>query len=85
MKAKDLIGKLVTRTAPCNYGDGVSDFSFQDGAVEILNADDSTIALKYYKNNFLKEDVFYLGARWCDDNWKDMTEFIKEVEAKIKK
>lgn len=67
---KELIGKYVTRTAPCDLRNGNKDSSYIGDKIKILSFDDKHIryATKEYKS--------ILDERWLDDNWKEYEEII---------
>jgi hypothetical protein len=83
MKAKDLIGKKVTRNAPanCNYG---VDNSYMGDILIILNADDNLMTVMH-SGGCLDGYVCNLSSVWCDDNWVCVDEFLSVVEENLKK
>jgi hypothetical protein len=76
MKASELIGKKVTRNAPanCRYGE---DGSYMGDYVVILNANESMVAITYVDGIF-KGRLHTLSSEWCDDNWVEIENFMKE-------
>lgn len=80
MKASSLIGKMVTRTAPAECP-LYKDRSFMGDMLEIVNADNDIIAFKVMEGSMADGKVRYLGEMFCDDNWKDLTEFLETVTA----
>lgn len=65
-----MIGKYVTRTGPCELGNGNKDYSYIGGKLKILSLDSKHIrcASNIGKNT--------LDERWMDDNWKEYEEII---------
>lgn len=76
MKAKELIGKLATRTAPVTYTTGVKDSSYMGDVLKILNADDELIAYEH-TDGISQGKIHTFGACWCDDNWKPIDDFME--------
>lgn len=82
MKAKDLIGKKVTRTAPanCRYG---KDGSYMGEVSIIVNADDNMIMITS-EDGVIKGTTHTLSAEWCDDNWVSVEEFLYVANRNLK-
>ena len=78
MKAKDLIGCLVTRTSPCetHYG---KDGSYVGDKLIILNADDELIAYQHASGSLRSDEIHMLGKDWCDDNWMKLDNFLEKA------
>lgn len=83
MKAKDLIGKKVTRIAPaeCHYG---KDHSYMGSVIIILNADDEFITFTD-EGGILNGTTHTLDIEWCDNNWKDVDELLDVSHANMEK
>ncbi len=81
MRATELIGKEVIRTAPTSHGD----YSFTSNPIIIINATDEHIIYKYPSDNCLgyfdsREKI--LNFTWCDDNWIDYEELTDKKRNK---
>lgn len=83
MKAKDLIGKKVTRIAPaeCRYG---KDGSYMGEISIIVNADDNLIMITN-DSGVLEGHTHTLSTEWCDDNWICVEEFLKQADENLLK
>lgn len=61
---KTMIGKFVTRTGPCDYGNGNFDSSYVGEKLKLLHIDKDFII--YANENYKGK----LDKRWNDDNWE---------------
>lgn len=68
--SKEMIGKYVTRIAPCDYNGRDKDYSYIGERIKILSLDDKHIR---YASVTGKST---LDERWLDDNWKEYEEII---------
>lgn len=83
MKAKELIGQKVTRTAPCAIA-SCKDRSYMGSILIILNANDDLIAYTQ-EDGMFKDKVYTLSAEWCDDNWVSVEEFLNVANENLEK
>lgn len=63
-----MIGKYVTRTGPCELGNGNKDYSYIGDRLKILSVDEKNIRYATEEYN----DI--LDERWLDNNWKEYEE-----------
>ena len=79
MKAKELIGKRVTRIAPanCRYGE---DGSYMGDVRIIVNADDNLIMIAD-EDGILNGVTHTLSREWCDNSWVSVEEFLSDADA----
>jgi hypothetical protein len=80
MKAKDLIGKKVTRTGVCTYENGTIDRSYMGDILIILNANDFMISYMRINDPIFGNKMFTLSKPWCDENWECVEEFMNISE-----
>ena len=67
---KEMVGKYVTRTKPCDLENGNKDYSYIGNKIKILSIDDNHI--RYATENYKST----LDKRWLDDGWKNYEETI---------
>ena len=65
-----MIGKYVTRTGPCELGNGNKDYSYIGDRLKILSVDGKNIRYA------TEEYSGILDERWLDNNWKEYEEII---------
>jgi len=85
MKAKDLIGKVCTRTSPAIYENGNIDRSYMGDKILIVNANNYMISYICFDDTCLGKDIRFLPSSFCDDNWENIEQFLKETAANAKK
>lgn len=81
MRATELIGKKVIRTAPTSHGD----YSYTSNPIIIINATDEHIIYKYPSNNcfnYFENKERVLNFTWCDDKWIDYKKLVGKRKAK---
>ena len=79
MNAKQLIGHNAIRTAATSLGDN----SYTETPLLIVHATDTHVVTKHVRDldkRLFGTNPHVLNYTWCDDNWIDYDELVKERE-----
>ena len=80
MKASQLIGRSVARTAPAVYPHGLKDYSYMNGGVTILGVSEDGHIEKFH--HFTKSTSL-MDPCWNDDNWVISREKSKVISLRL--
>lgn len=79
MLASELIGKKAIRTTHTTMAGGTVCRSFMDDPIIILKVTDSHIVYRYIDKSYMGNEPYILTYEYCDDNWIDYDELIKDI------